>query len=373
MKNGKNEKLQKLGEPGYLNKNCWLVNSLGYSPYKRCQYCELKFRNCLFLRYQIISAILLILVPIFSFLIERKISEFLVVVIFTLVIIYGYFFNKTTDKLIRANFNEKKAKELFEDLNRNLQQKINEQTKEIKKRAEHLEKLLKMRSEFLDIASHQLRTPISVILGISSMFKEGDFDDLSKEEQRKFLESIYLKAKKLSNIVNDILKASELETEEFKLEEFKPTQVEKIIEKIFKDFEDQAKNKGLKFEFIKPEKPTSPVLIHPDYFEQAIANLVDNAIRYTPKGYVKIEVSEGKERVMIKIEDSGIGIPEDDKKKMFEKFSRAKNAVNLYTDGSGLGLFITKKIIDAHSGAEINFISQENKGTTFFITLPILK
>lgn len=263
----------------------------------------------------------------------------------------------------------------IKDFNRLLQQKVDEQTAEIVKKAEHLEKLLKMRSEFLDIASHQLRTPVSVILGMTSMFKEGGMDQLSKEEQDKFLESIHLKAKKLSSIINDILKASEMDTEEFRLEvkDFKPVQIEEIIKEIFQDFEAEAKDRKLKLEFIRPQEPVSLVLVHRDYLAQALSNLVDNAIKYTQRGYVRIILSEEKERVIIKIEDSGIGIPEDDKIKIFDKFSRAKNAVNTYADGSGLGLFIVKKIINAHPGAEINFVSQENKGTTFIITLPVSK
>ncbi len=232
-----------------------------------------------------------------------------------------------------------------------------------------------MRSEFLDIASHQLKTPVSVILGTASMFKEGNMAKLPQDQQDKFIDNIFKKAKKLGSIISDILRASEMDTEEFKLEPetLKPIQMEEVIKRVYEDTKEEAQEKNLSLEVVKPPQPTSPVLINADYLEQAIFNLVDNAIKYTGKGYVKIILSEEQGKIIIKIEDSGIGIPAADQKKMFDKFARAKNARNMYTDGSGLGLFIIKKIMAAHQGGQISFSSQENKGTTFTITLPVYK
>jgi len=256
-----------------------------------------------------------------------------------------------------------------------LQKKVSEQTKELKARAIHLEKLLKMREEFLDIASHQLKTPISVIRGTISMFKDGSMDKLPKEEQKKFLDNIYHKTEKLNVIIADILRASEIDTEDFKIDPkaAQKARVENILKSVQDDLKELAQDKGVKLVFNLPSKPTPAILTSIDFLEQAFYNLVDNAIKYTNKGEVKVDLAVGDGEVVIKVIDNGIGIPINDQKKMFEKFSRAKNAVNMYTDGSGLGLFIVKRIIEAHPGGSIGFESQEGKGTVFTVKLKTIK
>ena len=260
-----------------------------------------------------------------------------------------------------------------QDFNKTLKQKVAEQTADLKAQAEHLKKLLQMRSEFLDIASHQLKTPVSVILGTISLFQEGSIQKLPLKQQHKFINNIFYKAKKLSTIINDILRASEMDTDEFQLipANIKPTQPEELVQSVYEDLKPEADEKGLKLELVKPKKNLAKILADADFLEQAIYNLTDNAIKYTAKGKVKISLSQEQNRIIIRIADSGIGIPQADQKKMFDKFSRAKNAVNMYTDGSGLGLFIVKKIVEAHQGGQISFTSEENKGTTFVVTLPI--
>lgn len=240
---------------------------------------------------------------------------------------------------------------------------------EIRQR-EHIEKLLKMRSEFLDIASHQLKTPVSVIMGTASMFKEGTIQKLPKEQQDKFIDNIYRKAVKLSGIIRDILSASEFDTEKFSLSEkrLELVDLEKFLEKIKEDFSDDAKEKGLDLNFVKKKPVISAIISDEFYLTQAIVNIIDNAIKYTKTGKVDILLDEDEKKVFVKIKDTGVGIPEEDKPKIFGKFERASNAVDMYTDGSGLGLFISKEIIDAHKGASISFNSKEGVGTEFVIT-----
>lgn len=241
--------------------------------------------------------------------------------------------------------------------------------KEVRQR-EHIEKLMKMRSEFLDIASHQLKTPISVIMGTASMFREGSIGKLPKEQQKKFVENIYRKSVKLSGIVRDILSASEFDTEKFSLPEgrLEPVDLEKLLIKIKDDSKEEADEKGLELNFIKTRAKISPIISDEFYLTQAIANIVDNAIKYTKAGRIDIMLDEDEKEVIVKVKDTGVGIPNEDKSRMFGKFERARNARDMYTDGSGLGLFISKEIIDAHSEASIKFNSEENKGTEFIIT-----
>jgi len=261
------------------------------------------------------------------------------------------------------------------NFNKVLQKKVDEQTQELKKRAEHLEKLLRMREEFLDIASHQLKTPISVIRGTISMFRDGSMDKLPKEQQQKFLDNIYHKTEKLNVIISDILRASEIDSDDFKIDPqiAQPASLPVILRSIYDDLHELAQDKGLALELKLPEKKDPKILTSADFLEQALYNLVDNSIKYTSKGSVKIELSTTDGQAIVKVSDTGIGIPEADKKKIFEKFSRAKNAVDMYADGSGLGLFIVKRIIEAHPGGKIEFASEENKGTVFTVTLQLVK
>ncbi len=200
MEKGEKFQREKIGKPGYLNENCWLAKTLNYSPYKRCQHCELKFHNCLFLHYQIISLILIIFFLTLSFLIEGKISELVIISVFTLVIVYGYFFNKSTDKIIQTNFAERKAKEALEELTEKLEQKVEEQTKEIRKAYEELKVLDKAKSEFISMASHQLRTPLSAIKGYISMLVEGSYGQVS-EKAREKLKNVFQSNRHLIKIL----------------------------------------------------------------------------------------------------------------------------------------------------------------------------
>jgi signal transduction histidine kinase len=163
-----------------------------------------------------------------------------------------------------------------------------------------------------------------------------------------------------------------MDTDEFSLvrEAIKPTQIEEIISRVYEDLKPETDRKGLVFTIEKPKRPLPKILVDADFLEQAFYNLTDNAIKYTAKGFVKIVLNQESNQLVVKIQDSGVGIPLEDQKKIFDKFARAKNAIDMYTDGSGLGLFIVKKIIEAHQGA-INFISKENEGTVFTVSLPV--
>ncbi|MBD3238341.1 MAG: hypothetical protein GF332_01730 [Candidatus Moranbacteria bacterium] len=264
------------------------------------------------------------------------------------------------------------------NFNQELKKKVNIQTKELqeqnkrvkkqatelKKKNINLKKLLKMRGEFLNIASHQLRTPVTVIRGMADILSRKR--SLSNQE-KKLINGILAKSQKLTKIIHDILNASEMDTSKFN---FKKSNVNlnKLLKNIYENKKNQISLKGLKFKLELPKRNIH-IQTNPIYLEQAILNLVNNSIQYTKKGYIKIKLEEKDNKILIKIQDTGIGIPKKDIPRLFDKFIRAKNAVNAYTDGSGLGLFIAKKIIDAHFGASIYIESTElDKGTTITIS-----
>jgi len=248
--------------------------------------------------------------------------------------------------------------------------------KEIRQRKE-IEHLLKIKSEFIDIVSHQLRTPVSVIKGMASMLKEGDLDNAPKEQKDQFVAGIYEKSEKLADILNDILKAAELDMDNFAFTpaSIKSVNLSQLVKGIFGDLTSLAQAKKLNYQIkISPDIINLNVMTDESFLKHVFQNVTDNAIKYSKEGG-SMTVDLGKERdfIICKITDSGIGIPEDQKDRLFEKFFRAKNAVDAHAYGTGLGLFITKKIVEAHPGGKIWFDSVVNKGTTFYIKLPIAK
>lgn len=257
-----------------------------------------------------------------------------------------------------------------QDFNKNLEQKVDQQTKEIKDQNIHLQELLKMKSEFLQIASHQLRTPLSAIRGLLSMQAEGDFDKLPKQEVKSQQQRMLESSNRLSNIVNDLLDAMELEGGYLNFE-FAPTDLGEMITAIMRELQPNYDRKGLYLKLVQPKEPLPKVEVEPKYLREALENFIDNAEKYTNKGGTTIALSRKNNHAIISITDTGIGIPKTDMSKLFQKFSRGEKSTYQHTDGSGLGLFIAKSIIDEHHGA-INIDSPgEGKGATITVTLPL--
>jgi signal transduction histidine kinase len=251
-----------------------------------------------------------------------------------------------------------------------MEQLVAEQTKAIKDQNIHLQELLKMKSEFLQIASHQLRTPLSAIRGLLSMQADGDFDRMPKQEvktqQQRMLES----SNRLSNIVNDLLDAMELEGGYLNFE-FAPTDLGEMITAIMRELQPNYDRKGLYVRLVQPKEPLPKVEAEPKYLREALENFIDNAEKYTNKGGTTVTLSKHDNHAIISITDTGIGIPKTDMPKLFQKFSRGEKSTYQHTDGSGLGLFIAKNIIDEHRGT-INIDSPgEGNGTTITVTLPL--
>lgn len=254
--------------------------------------------------------------------------------------------------------------------NQTLQQRVEEQTKDIVAKAEHLKKLMEMRGEFLDIASHQLRTPVSVMKGVLSMLEEGS---VPPAKRKSFISGAMEKAVKLGDIINDILRASEMDSDHFSFD-LVPVQLDTIFNKIKPDKLRTAALKNIKLTFDLPTKPLAPVLGDERYLEHALINLINNAIQYTPQGQVSVSAEQGAGHVIIRVADTGIGIPEEDLGKLFKKFSRAKNAVEAHADGTGLGLFIIKQVVDFIPGASVQIEKTgPNLGTTIALKLPLAK
>jgi len=229
----------------------------------------------------------------------------------------------------------------------------------------------KMKTEFVSIAAHQLRTPLSAIKWTLRMVLDGDFGPIT-EEQRDFMEKTYSSNERMITLINDLLDVARIEEGRYL---YKPilTNLESVVQFVINSYKDEIKRKKLKLEFKKPEKKLPQVTVDVEKIRLAIQNLFDNAIRYTPSGgQVTISLKSGKKEIECSVKDTGVGIPKDQKERVFTKFFRGANVLRMETEGTGLGLFITKNIIEAHGG-KIWFESKEGKGSTFYFTLPVEK
>jgi PAS domain S-box-containing protein len=226
----------------------------------------------------------------------------------------------------------------------------------------------RMKTEFVSISAHQLRTPLSAIKWTLKMFLDGDLGELTKE-QREFLEKTYQSNERMINLINDLLNVTRIEEGRYL---YRPVlaDIVPICQSVIDSYREEIEKKKLKFEFKKP-KELPKVRVDIEKISLAIQNLLENAILYNlPGGKVEISLKLKENKIEFSIKDTGIGIPKDQQKRVFTKFFRAPNAMRMETEGSGLGLFITKNIIEAHGG-EIWFESEEGKGTTFYFTLPV--
>jgi signal transduction histidine kinase len=253
----------------------------------------------------------------------------------------------------------------------NMQEIVAEQTKDLKAKNIHLKKLLKMRSEFLNIASHQLRTPISVIKGNIAELLETIDKNAPKDKQYAY-QAIKIKTEKLVQIIADILYSAELDTGPFDLSDRELDKIEIVpyLTKIIKDHEYEANQKNIALKLVNPPKEPIFVYASEHYLEVILDNLIINALIYTRDGgRIEIAIKPKADTVRIEVKDNGIGIPEADQKELFTKFKRARNANTMHTDGSGLGLFIVKKMIKAHPKGACGFESKLNCGSTFWIEI----
>jgi signal transduction histidine kinase len=227
--------------------------------------------------------------------------------------------------------------------------------------------LLRNKTEFITVASHQLRTPLTgVNWALESLVKE-ELNEGQKELVRMASEA----TAKLAKTVNDLLDVSKIEEGKFGYK-FEQINIVDFLREIVKDAEILAKKTGIKVYFQKPAETSILAPIDGLKLRMVFLNLIDNAIRYNvPNGEVilAIERVENKPYVIASVKDTGLGIPADQMGKLFTKFFRAENVVKSQTEGSGLGLYIVKNIVKRHGG-DIRVESEINRGSTFYITLP---
>jgi signal transduction histidine kinase len=269
-----------------------------------------------------------------------------------------------TNELVIAVENGLRFEEI-EAFNNTLQDKIDLATKQLKRTNDKLKALDETKDEFISMASHQLRTPLTSVKGYVSMVLEGDAGELN-DMQRKLLEQSFISSQRMVYLIADLLNLSRLRTGKFVIEAV-PSNLSELIQGEVEQLTATAAGRKLKLAYKKPESfPT--LMLDETKIRQVIMNFVDNAIYYTPAGgTIEINLRETNDIVEFTVHDDGIGVPKSEQPHLFNKFYRAKNAQKARPDGTGLGLFMAKKVIVAQGGALV-FSSSEGKGSTFGFT-----
>lgn len=255
--------------------------------------------------------------------------------------------------------------EEIQKFNITLEQKVEDATRKLRRANEKLVAMDQTKDDFISMASHQLRTPLTSVKGYLSMVLEGDAGKVTPKQQ-KMLSQAFTSSQRMVYLIADLLNVSRLRTGKFVIEP-KPTNLADVVEGEIQQLVETAKARGLKLSYDKPKR-FPEYMLDETKIRQVIMNFTDNAIHYTKAGgSVRVALKETPLSVEFTVTDNGIGVPRHEQHHLFTKFFRAGNARKARPDGTGLGLFMAKKVVIAQGGSII-FKSQENKGSTFGFT-----
>ena len=273
------------------------------------------------------------------------------------------------DELMIAIQNSRSTQEL-RDLNASLQQRIDDATSELRQSNAKLQKLDEAKDEFISMASHQLRTPLTSVKGYIDMVLEGDAGKVTPM-QKQLLAQAFDSSERMVHIINDFLNVSRLQTGKFMIET-QPIELKTVVREEVHNLKSTAKSHALKLHY---HSSTSIPLMNIDEgkIRQVIMNFIDNAIYYSRPGTtIDITLYSLEGQAILEVHDTGIGVPKKEQKDLFGKFFRATNARKHRPDGTGVGLYLAKKVVAAHGG-EVIFRAPREGGSVFGFRLPIAK
>ena len=228
--------------------------------------------------------------------------------------------------------------------------------------------LERRKSEFVSVVAHQLRTPLSGLKWTLHMLINGDLGNMT-DEQRTFLMKSYENNERMIALVNDMLAADRIESGRMKYNLLR-INVRDLVENVLFEMFPSAQRRGIKIDFDCPAEEKFLAVVDPAKMRAVLQNLLENAVKYTMRGgtvFIKLE-SAGAD-IKVTFTDSGIGIPANQQSEIFKRFFRAGNAMRMEPSGSGLALYMVKKIVEQHGG-KVGFESAEGKGSTFYVTFP---
>ncbi len=309
-------------------------------------------------------AVLVLLMGGQLFFVESGIDSTLTVVTLgaTIFIAAVLFFN------LKKESDQRRHIETISVLLRKSKDKVSENNLYLEKTNQRLRVLDKMKTEFLSLASHQLRSPLTAIKGYSSMLSDGDFGVLN-DKQKDAIDRIFKSSKHLAVVVEDLLSVAKIEQGGMQYV-MKVFDLEKVVEDLVHDLQINAKEKNLKLSFADDDQ--APYLTKGDMekLRQVMMNFIDNSIKYTKEGYIEIGLRKdiARKRVIFYVKDTGMGISPEIKDTLFQKFARGIGG-RMDATGSGLGLYLAKEVVEAHSGNVWAESEGLGKGSTFFMEL----
>ncbi len=237
----------------------------------------------------------------------------------------------------------------------------------IQQNISHRKEVDRMKTEFISMASHQLRTPLSAMRWFGELLLDKKAGELN-QQQRELVQNFYDSTLRMISLVNALLNISRLESGRMIVEP-QPSAMKPLVDTVLTELQARIDAKKIKLETdIDANLPI--INIDPQLVREVYSNLLTNAVKYTPEGgTIKLVIALSGDTIKSTITDSGVGIPKAEQSKVFSKFFRAKNVTSLETDGTGLGLYLVQTIVNSSQG-KIGFESEEGKGTSFWFTLP---
>jgi len=289
----------------------------------------------------------------------------------------GSFFDNADIKGITMVANEltlaiqnSKAFSLIQNFNVSLQNKVNDATKELIAANEKLRDADVAKDDFISMASHQLTTPLAAIDGYVTMAAQGYYGEMNDKLKSKLSASVE-RINVMKSLINDLLNISRMSAGKFHLD-MNLADLQGLITNEVEQHKDSATEKKVSMDYHLPSVFIPQFTFDKIKMQQVVSNFINNAIDYSPEGKINIYLKYDNDIVTFKVVDNGIGVPNDQKEKLFTKFFRADNAKKVRPDGSGIGLYLSKRVIEDHGG-KIIFESEPGVGSTFGFTLPVTK
>ena len=286
----------------------------------------------------------------------------------------GTFYDNTDIKNLLLLSNElalaiqnSKAFSLIKNFNVSLQSKIDAATKELSDANAKLKDSDVAKDEFIAMASHQLSTPLAAIDGYVTMAAQGYYGKLDAKLQQK-LDSAIERTNVMKGLINDLLNISRMTSGKFHLD-ISVNDIQNLVETEIDQHKEDAMHKKVTLEYHKPSKQIPKIAFDRVKMQQVVSNFISNAIEYSPEGKVDVFLDFENDNVSLRVKDNGIGVPEEQKNKLFTKFYRGDNAKKVRPDGTGIGLYLAKRVIEDHKG-KIIFESKPGEGSTFGFTIP---
>ena len=244
-----------------------------------------------------------------------------------------------------------------------------EQREKLEQLTQKLKHLDEQKDEFISMAAHELRAPMTAIKGYISMIMEGEEGDIT-EKARGYLADANNINDRLVRLVNNMLNVSRIEEGRMAYQ-IEDEYLSRVVRLVYSQFVPEAERKGLAYKLEIPTHIKDKVRVDPDRIQEVIGNLISNAVKYTENGFIKVRLTQpSKGSVRFEVEDTGLGVSEEEQKKLFQKFERIETNLGK-TTGTGLGLYISKLLIETFHG-KIDINSKPGKGSIFWFELPLL-